>query len=117
MRTSRGFEIRRARDDDRDAIWRVHTGAIRELCAGWYGAAQIDVWIERLAPDAYRGAILNRVVLVALHDGDTVGFGQLDVERREVEAVYVRPDVARTGIGTASSAASSRSRARSASRA
>lgn len=100
-RARRSFEIRRARDTDRDAIWKVHIAAIRALCAGWYGEAEIDVWIARLTPDAYRGAILNRVMLVAEEGGDVVGFGQLDVERREIEAVYVQPGVVRRGIGAA----------------
>jgi GNAT superfamily N-acetyltransferase len=97
----RSFQIRRARDTDREAIWKVHTESIRALCAGWYGDAEIDVWIARLTPEVYRGAILNRVMLVAEDADDVVGFGQLDVERREVEAVYVRPEGVRRGIGAA----------------
>lgn len=94
------LSIRRARDTDRDAIWRVHTDSIRALCAGWYGAAEIETWIGRLTPDVYRGAILHRVVLVAEQDGEMIGFGQLDLDRAEIEAVYVGPGTARHGIGS-----------------
>jgi putative acetyltransferase len=94
-------ELRRARDTDRDAIWRVHTHAIQALCAGWYAERQIAVWVARLSPDLYRGAILHRVMLVAEREADVVGFAQLDVERREIEAVYVVPDLVRRGVGSA----------------
>jgi GNAT superfamily N-acetyltransferase len=94
------LEIRRARDTDRDAIWRVHVHSIRALCTGWYGEAEIGVWVGRLTPEVYRGAILNRVVLVAEQDGEIVGFGQLDLDRAEIEAVYVVPDTARQGVGS-----------------
>jgi putative acetyltransferase len=92
--------LRSARDDDRKAIWGVHVEAIRELCAGWYAVEQIELWIGRLTPDSYRSAILNRVVVVAERDVDIVGFGQLDVARREIEAIYVVPALARQGLGS-----------------
>lgn len=100
MASAPAFAIRTARDDDRKAIWRVHTDAVRELCAGFYQPDEIDVWIGRLTPDSYRSAILHRVMLVAERDGDVVGFGQLDVERCEIEAVYVLPALARQGLGS-----------------
>jgi GNAT superfamily N-acetyltransferase len=93
-------EVRRARDTDREAIWRVHTASIRGLCAGWYGETEIGVWVGRLTPDVYRGAILNRVMLVAEQDGEMIGFGQLDLDRAEVEAVYVVPGTVRQGVGS-----------------
>ena len=40
-------------------------------------------------------------MVVAERDGDVVGFGELDLERREVVAVYVLPDAAGAGVGTA----------------
>jgi GNAT superfamily N-acetyltransferase len=92
--------LRRARDADRDAIWRVHTASIRALCAGWYGAREIEVWVARLTPAVYRAAILSRVMLVADREGEVVGFGQLDAGRREIEAIYVVPTLARHGVGS-----------------
>jgi GNAT superfamily N-acetyltransferase len=100
VRTSSALDIRRARDTDREAIWRVHSESIRGLCAGWYGEAEIGIWVGRLTPEVYRGAILNRVVLVAEQDGEMIGFGQLDLDRGEVEAVYVVPGTVRRGVGS-----------------
>ena len=91
--------IRAARVEDADAVWRVHTASIRELCAGWYTADEIAVWTARLRPEAYRAAIEAHVVVVAERDGDVVGFGELDLERGEIVAVYVLAAVAGRGVG------------------
>ena len=40
--------IRAAVDSDAEAVWRVHTGSIRGLCAGWYTEQEIAVWTGRL---------------------------------------------------------------------
>jgi N-acetylglutamate synthase-like GNAT family acetyltransferase len=38
---------------------------------------------------------------VAERDARIVGFAQLDLDRAELEALYVAPDAARTGVGSA----------------
>ena len=91
--------IRAARIDDAESMWRVHTTSIRELCAGWYTEDEIAVWTARLQPEAYRRAIEAHVMVVAERDGDVVGFGELDLERGEVVAVYVLASVAGRGVG------------------
>jgi len=93
--------IRAAVDSDAEAVWRVHTGSIRGLCAGWYTEQEIAVWTGRLVADAYRRAIEAHVMVVAERDGVVIGFGELDLERREVVAVYVVPEVAGGGVGSA----------------
>jgi len=91
--------IRAARIDDAESMWRVHTTSIRELCAGWYTEDEIAVWTARLQPEAYRRAIEAHVMVVAERDGDVVGFGELDLERGEIVAVYVLASVAGRGVG------------------
>ena len=93
--------IRVAVEGDADAVWRVHTQSIRALCAGWYTDQEIAVWTGRLIADAYRRAIRAHVMVVAERDGAVVGFGELDLERREVVAVYVVPEATGAGIGSA----------------
>jgi putative acetyltransferase len=94
-------KIRPAGHDDGEAIWRIHTAAVRVLCAGWYSCEQIGVWTGRLAPGSYRAALDRCEIVVAERDGEMVGFGQIDVMRAEIEAVYVLPDAIRSGVGSA----------------
>ena len=91
--------IRAAVTGDAEAVWRVHTTSVRELCAGWYTVEEITVWTGRLLPEAYRRAIEAHVMVVAERGGDVVGFGELDLERGEIVAVYVLPSVAGRGVG------------------
>jgi GNAT superfamily N-acetyltransferase len=91
--------IRAAVAADAEAVWRVHTTSVRGLCAGWYTEQEITVWTGRLIAEAYVRAIEAHVMVVAERDG-VVGFGELDLERGEVVAVYVLPAVAGAGIGS-----------------
>ncbi len=93
--------IRKARLEDDEAIWRVHTSAIRELCKGHYTPEEIEAWAGRLVVGIHRPAITLRDFLVAELDGILVGFGQLDQRTGEVEAVYVDPTATRRGVGSA----------------
>ena len=47
----------------------------------------------------YVESISNNEFYVAEENGDVVGFGTLNQERGEIEAVYVLPEVVRCGIG------------------
>ena len=92
--------IRRATQEDADAIFHVHTSAIRHVAASHYTSDQIETWAGRLRPAAYREPIEHKILLVAVDDtGDICGFGQLDVPNSVVEAVYVLPSHLRRGLG------------------
>ena len=93
--------IRRARLEDKEAIWRVHSSAIKGTCKSHYLPAQIQGWASLLEPENYRELIQSREFLVAEDDGLIVGFGQLNQQSGEVEAVYVRPDYGGRGVGSA----------------
>ena len=92
--------IRAAVAADAEAVWRVHTTSVRGLCAGWYTEHEITVWTGRLIAEAYLRAIEAHVMVVAERDGEVVGFGELDLQRGEVVAVYVLPAVAGRGVGS-----------------
>lgn len=73
--------------------------AIREICASRYTPAEIAAWGYRRGPEFYLNAILNKEFYVAEEGGAVVGFGTLDQESGEVEAIYVSPRVVRRGVG------------------
>jgi putative acetyltransferase len=91
--------IRRARQEDKEAIWRAHGSAIRGTCAGHYSPEVIEMWAGRLRPEKYAEAIDRYEFFVAEEDGAVVGFGELGQETGEVQGLYVSSDVAGRGVG------------------
>ena len=91
--------IRKARQEDKEAIWRVHGGAIRGTCASHYSREVIEIWAGRLRPEKYAEAIDKYDFFVAEEDGVVVGFGELGWEAGAIQGLYVSPDVAGRGVG------------------
>ena len=94
------FVVRRAQDEDAQAVFEVHTRAILEICTSHYSAAEVEAWASRRPPGCHLRAIRSREFFVATDDAGIVGFGQLDLATGEVEAVYVHPRALRHGVGT-----------------
>lgn len=92
--------VRPARVEDREAIWRVHTSSIREVCKTHYSEDEIQAWTGLLNPDSYNGVLRTREMVVAEEEDTVVGFGQLNLQTSEVEAVYVSPRVLGRGVGS-----------------
>jgi putative acetyltransferase len=91
--------IRRARQEDKEAIWRVHGGAIRDSCAGHYPREVIEMWAGRLRAEKYAEAIDRCEFFVAEEGGVVVGFGELGPEAGAIQGLYVSPDVSGRGVG------------------
>ena len=94
------FTIRKAKQEDKEPIWRVHVKAVRETCVSHYSQEVIRVWAERLQPEKYEEAIRSNDFFVAEEDGAVVGFGELDRAGGEIQGLYVSPDVASRGVGS-----------------
>ena len=86
--------IRRATDDDRVAIARLHEASIRALGPAGYTAEEVDSWAAGVYPQNYP---LEQEVYVAVDDGEVVAFGHYD--HGEIMAVYVDPSHVRRGVG------------------
>lgn len=95
------FSVRRAREEDCEAIWRVHTRAIREIAKSHYTSEEIEAWASPRTPEHYVESIQNKEFYVAEEDGVVIGFGTLNQQQGEIEAVYVNPEVVRRGVGKA----------------
>jgi GNAT superfamily N-acetyltransferase len=91
--------VRRAHASDAQAIAAVHIAAIREVCSAAYPAAQIEAWASSKHPDRYLAPIASQPFFVAEQSGEIVAFAQLELERAEIQALYVRPDCLRRGVG------------------
>lgn len=93
------LKIRRARQEDCHSIGSVHSAAVRGIPPAHYTPEEIQAWAVPRKPASYEESIRSKEFFVAEDGGAIVGFGVLNKEIGEVEAVYVSPDAGRRGIG------------------
>lgn len=91
--------IRRARQEDKEAIWRVHRSAIRGTCASHYSPEVIEIWAGGLRSEKYAEAIEHYDFFVAEEDDVIVGFGELGPAAGAIQGLYVSSDVKGRGVG------------------
>ena len=95
------FTVRRAGEEDAEGVWRVHMSAIRGIANSHYTPEEVEAWASPREPGHYAEAIRDKEFYVAEEDGAVIGFGTLNPVEREIEAVYVSPEVVRRGVGSA----------------
>lgn len=91
--------IRAAEPDDAPALFEVHTAAIRALDG--YPEKVKSRWLQLLSPDGYGDPWPDDFRAVAEVDGKVVAFGEVDLRKGLIVALYVHPTLAREGVGTA----------------
>ncbi len=91
--------IRKAKPEDGPSIAHVHTIAVRAISSSFYTPEEIEAWAIPRTPEKYQQAIRSKEFYVAVEEDVIVGFGVLNGESREIEAVYVSPLVRRRGVG------------------
>ena len=91
------YDLRAARDCDAEAISQVIVSALRETNAKDYPREVIERLAQIFSPAAVLGMIGKRKVFVATWGQRIVGTASLD--GRVVHAVFVAPDVQRSGVG------------------
>ncbi len=94
--------IRPATPADRAALPALHTAAVETFGPEAYDPPTVEAWAkaDERAPSDYVTDDAEHFT-VAIKHGDVVGFGHLIPEKSAVHAVYVHPDHARTGVGSA----------------
>lgn len=98
---ARALSLRPAVEGDRRALWRLHSRSVAALCQGSYSSREVRTWVELLRPEGYLRPEQPRTVLVAERGQHLVGFGQLEPVLGELEALYVAPEEAGQGVGSA----------------
>jgi len=95
------FRIRRARRDDVDSVRLVHTAAIRSGAYRVYSPRVVETWVGAFNPDRYPENIQRMAFFVAeLLDGRVSAFLALDLEKEELESIYVAPWAKGMGLGS-----------------
>ena len=96
--------VRPLRDDEIRLYLEIHERAIRGLAASHYSRADIEGWVVPATDENLRRLTRNadrEIRFVAELHGNPVGIGALVVEKSELRAVYVAPEGARRGCGSA----------------
>ncbi len=96
--------VRPLRDDEVRLYLEIHERAIRGLAASHYSGDDIKGWVVPATDENLRRLALNtgrEIRLVAELDGRPVGIGAVVPESSELRAVYVAPEGARRGCGSA----------------
>jgi putative acetyltransferase len=94
--------IRAATPMDAAAILQVHQQSIRVLGSEVYSLAEVESWAAGLVPERYVEAMNEggEIFIVAVATGDVlVGFCSFRDD--EVKGLYVAPEWARRGVGSA----------------
>jgi putative acetyltransferase len=93
--------VREPRPADREAIASLHVAAIEAFGPEAYDDDEVAAWAASDDSPAERYAIEEGYWVVAERERGLAGFGELDPRAGEVVAVYVHPDHARSGVGSA----------------
>lgn len=91
--------LRPALPFDKGALWALRTVAVRVSCATHYAPKQIAAWTASPVPPAYAAMLAAGGGIVALQDEAIAGYAMLNVDKHEVDAVFVDPARAGLGIG------------------
>ena len=91
--------IRKAQQEDSQSIRSVHTAAVSGIRTDLYTPEEIEAWAVPKTLESYWESIRTKEFFVAEDDRIIIGFGVLNPESAEVEAVYVSPEAGGRGIG------------------
>ena len=96
--------VRSLRNDEVRLYLEIHERAIRGLAGSHYSREDIEGWVVPATDENVRRLTLNadhEIRLLAELDGNPVGIGALVLAASELRAVYVSPEGARQGCGSA----------------
>lgn len=94
------IEIRLYKSNDIDEVIQMFKDSMSSACKNDYSAHEIEAWINALDKDKLQSRFLSSYSIVAVIDGIIVGFGNIDIENRYLDCLYVKPKFYRSGIAT-----------------
>ncbi len=94
------IEIRLYKSNDIDEVIQMFKDSISSACKNDYSAQEIKARINALDKDKLQDRFLSSYSIVAVMDSIIVGFGNIDIENRYLDCLYVRPNFYRSGIAS-----------------
>lgn len=96
-----GVSLRPFLPADAERCAEIFRASIAELASEDYGEDQRDAWAAKADDEkGFSSRLSKALTLVALADGETVGFASLR-DASELDMLYVDPRFARRGVGAA----------------
>ena len=92
------IEIRKACAADAAAAWDIRNGSILSQCTGRYPAESLAIWTDGAITEEFTEFVVERVYVAAVGD-EVVATGMIDLDTGRLDAIHVRPDMMRRGIG------------------
>jgi len=92
------ISIRKADENDAQAVWDIRNDAINSQCTGHYPPELLGIWTAGEMTDQFVKTVAERFYVATLDD-HVVGTGMIDLESGEVGAMFVHPSRMRTGVG------------------
>ena len=94
------MQIRDYRSGDAEAIVRLFYETIHTVNLGDYSQAQVDAWAPAVPdPEVWHQRMTSRRTLVAIRDGDVIGFADLEGDGH-IDMFFCRHDTVRQGVGS-----------------
>ncbi|WP_028389615.1 GNAT family N-acetyltransferase [Legionella fairfieldensis] len=93
------MHIRNAKNDDCFKIYDLHVNSIKHYCSEFYSENAITAWLELKSPEEYKNHSSNRIIIVAEKDNEIVGFGLINLNKKSIDSLYLKPHMSGKGIG------------------
>ncbi|MBM7130623.1 GNAT family N-acetyltransferase [Dyella mobilis] len=90
--------MRKATIKDAPTVFALRREAILAQCAGHYPVRDLEIWTSGAMSDTFARRV-GELFYVADVEGCTAGSGMIDLSTGKIDAVFVRPDCMRRGVG------------------
>lgn len=90
--------IRKACADDTAAVWEVRNASILSQCRGHYPEDSLAIWTSGALTSEFVQFVVEQVYVATVDDA-VVGTGMINRNTGRLDAIHVRPDMMRRGIG------------------
>lgn len=91
-------EIRKAGAEDAVAAWEIRNAAILNQCKTYYPAELLAIWTNGAIDEGFIQLVVEYLYVATVNDS-VVGTGAIDCITGRVDAIFVRPEMMRHGIG------------------
>ncbi|MGD0515895.1 MAG: GNAT family N-acetyltransferase [Thermoguttaceae bacterium] len=92
------MRIRKACSDDAAAAWEIRNAAILSQCKGHYPPESLAIWTNGAITERFIQFVVEQIYVATVNDA-VVGTGMIDRNTGRLDAIFVRPDMMRHGIG------------------